>query len=72
MSELVDWSMDFAVHEQTRVAATLAACADDVDLMAIYHDECRATRMLYKKLDPEQERIRRELQDAGILPNHDR
>ena len=69
MADLVDWSMDFAMHEQTRVAATLAACADDIDLMAMYQDECRATRMLYQRLDPEQKRIRRQLQDAGILPS---
>jgi len=67
MNELVDWTMDLAQNEQTRLAATLSACVADLDLLALYSDECLAVRKLYSGLDPDQQRIYRELEQAGIL-----
>ena len=67
MSELVDWTMDLAGHEQARLAAHLTASIADLDLLAVYSDECRAARMLYSGLDPVQRAIYAQLEQAGIL-----
>jgi len=67
MNELVDWSMDLAQNEQTLLAATLSACVADLDLLAVYANECDAVRRLYSNLDPVQRAIYAQLEQAGIL-----
>lgn len=58
---------DFTNHETARVAAVLAACSDQLDLITMYEAEVEARRMLYGGLSPEQRAIHRQLTDAGIL-----
>jgi hypothetical protein len=67
MTELTPIAFDLSGHETARVAAVLAACADDMDLLAMYHAECDARRMLYSSLDAEQRAIHKQLVDDGIL-----
>lgn len=67
MPELVDWSLDLAAHEQTRVAAVLTAVGDQLNLLDMYHNECDATRMLYSGLSLEQWKIYDQLVEAGVI-----
>lgn len=67
MSELTPVEFDLSGHETARAAAVLAACSDDLDLLALYHAEVDARRMLYSSLDAEQRRIHQQLTEAGIL-----
>lgn len=67
MNELTDIAFDLTGHETARVAAILAACADDLDLLTMYHAECDARRLLYTSLSPEQRAVHQQLTDAGIL-----
>lgn len=60
-------AFDLSGHETTRVAAVLAACSDDLDLLTMYYDEADARRLLYSSLSPEQRAIHQQLTDAGIL-----
>lgn len=66
MSELVAFDIDLAGHEQARLAAHLTA-STDLDLLAVFADECLAARMLYSNLDPAQRAIYAQLEQAGIL-----
>jgi hypothetical protein len=67
MTHLTPVTFDFDSHELTRLAAVLAACSDDLDLLTMYQDECDARRMLYSSLNAEQRAIHQQLTDAGIL-----
>jgi hypothetical protein len=67
MSDLTPVTFDFSNHELARLAAVLAACSDDRDLITMHQNECDARRMLYSSLDAEQRRIHQQLTDAGIL-----
>ena len=70
--ELVDFTLDLAAHEQTRVAAVLSAAGDQLDLVDMYYNECDATRMLYSGLSPEQWKIYDQLVAAGVLGDRTR
>ena len=67
VTHLTEVTFDLSGHETARVAAVLAACSDDVDLVAMHNAECDARRMLYSSLDAEQRAIHQQLTDAGIL-----
>lgn len=67
MSDLTSVDFDLSGHEQARLAATLTACADDLDLVDVFAKECAAARMLYSNLSPEQQRVYAQLEAAGIL-----
>ena len=69
MTHLTEVAFDLSGHETARVAAVLAACSDDMDLLAVYNAECDARRMLYGSLSPEQRAVHQQLTDAGILGN---
>lgn len=59
---------DLVGHEQSRLAAVLAAGGDLApDPGAVLAAEAAAHRMLYSDLDPEQQRIYQMLVDAGVL-----
>lgn len=60
-------TFDFDSHELARLAAVLAACSDDIDLVTLYYNECDALRLLYSSLDAEQRAVHQQLTDAGIL-----
>jgi hypothetical protein len=67
MSDLTPVTFDLSGHETARVAAVLAACSDDLDLLTMHQDECDARRLLYSSLNAEQRAVHQQLTDAGIL-----
>nr|WP_239028574.1 DUF6400 family protein [Pseudonocardia acidicola] len=64
--DLPGYAFDMAAHENTRLAAVLAA-TPDWDPGAALAAETQARRMLYSGLDAEQQEIYRMLVEAGVL-----
>ena len=64
---VVDWSYDLHAHELERVAATLAAVGDTLDLVTMHAEEVDAHRALYTGLSTEQRAVYHKLQRAGVL-----
>lgn len=64
--ELTTFAIDLAAHEQTRLAAVVAAMPD-LDPGAVLAAETEAHRLLYSGLDDEQQATYRMLVDAGVL-----
>jgi Family of unknown function (DUF6400) len=65
-NDLAVRAYDMTAHEQTRLAAVLAA-SPDVDPGALLAAEAEAHRMLYSGLDAEQQRTYRMLVEAGVF-----
>lgn len=65
-AELASHTFDLAAHEQTRLAAVLAA-TPDLDPGVVLAAETAARRMLYSGLDAEQQATYQLLVDAGVL-----
>jgi hypothetical protein len=66
-SEAVDFHVDLAAHEATRLAAVLSGCEGTYDPAQVLLDESEAHRLLYSNLDAEQQKIYDGLVAAGVL-----
>lgn len=69
MANLVDFDVDLAAHEGTRLAAVLAAMGPHWDPVNIYTGETEAQRMLYSGLDADQQATYDLLVAEGVLPD---
>ena len=65
-NDLMVRTYDLAAHEQTRLAAVLAA-SPDLEPGVVLAAEAEAHRLLYSDLDAAQQRVYRMLVDAGVL-----
>lgn len=61
-----EFVVDLTAHEQTRLAAVLAA-TPGWDPVAVLADETRAHQMLYSNLDAHQQAVLAQLRAAGVL-----
>jgi Family of unknown function (DUF6400) len=64
----VDFVFDLTEHETTRLAAVLDALGDSYDPAEVLAGEAEAWRLLMSDLSPEQQKIRQQLIDAGVIP----
>ena len=68
MTSLVPFNIDLTAHEGARLAAVLDALGPHWDPTEIYTSESEARRMLYTRLDPDQQAAYDGLIAAGVLP----
>jgi hypothetical protein len=69
VTSLVPFTIDFAVHEGTRLAAVLDALGPHWDPAEVYAGEAEALRMLYSDLDLHQQAAYDVLIAYGALPD---
>lgn len=69
MTSPVPFTIDLTAHEGARLAAVLEALGSHWDPTEIYTGEAEAHRMLYTRLDPDQQAAYDVLSAAGVLPS---
>jgi hypothetical protein len=65
---LVSFHIDLTLEEGRRRAEVVAALGEDWDPVEALRGEGEAYALLYSGLDDEQQRIYRELVEAGVIP----
>ena len=68
MASFAAFNIDLTAHEGTRLAAVLDALGPHWDPIQIFTDEAQAHRMLYTRLDPDQQAVYDLLVADGVLP----
>lgn len=68
MTSPIPFTIDLTAHEGARLAAVLDALGSQWDPMEIYTGEAEAHRMLYARLNPDQQAAYDVLSAAGVLP----
>ena len=69
MPNLVPFNVDLTAHEGARLAAVLDALGPNWDPAEIHAGEAEAHRMLYSRLDPDQQASYDVLVADGVLPD---